>query len=307
MEHRHVRDTSNEIYLLPVDPKLNQITLLSVTLGLQNYGEHFDNVAVGIDGGPIELIGKNNEVKISTSNSWKYKVGLNGDEKQIYNDPPSSLEWNSNHDTPVDRPFTWYKTTFKSPLGLDPVLVDLQWLGKGEAWINGHSIGRYWPTVLTPSLGCEECDYRGAYGPSRCETNCGEPTQRWYHVPRSFLQADDNTLVLFEEAGGSLDFVNFQTVTVGTICATVEEGKRVELSCQGSRTISDIEFASSGDPQGACGSFHKGSCESENALASVKEACIGQEGCVVDVWDARLGASNCGESITKRLAVQAVC
>ncbi|KAL5975826.1 Beta-galactosidase 7 [Asimina triloba] len=291
-----------------VKPKLNQITLLSVTLGLQNYGEHFDNVAVGIDGGPVELIGKNNVVKNLSSNAWKYKVGLNGEEKQIFNDPPAQqLEWNSDHDMPINRPFTWYKTGFKAPLGLEPVVVDLQGLGKGEAWINGHSIGRYWPTVVSPSLGCEECGYRGNYGPSRCETNCGQPTQRWYHVPRSFLQADENTLVLFEEAGGNPSFVNFQTVTVGTICANVEEGKSVELSCQGGKTISDVEFASFGDPQGACGSFQKGTCDSDQTLALVKKACVGQKGCVVDVSEATLGATNCGENMAKRLAVQAIC
>ncbi|KAL5975816.1 Beta-galactosidase 7 [Asimina triloba] len=275
--------------------------------GLHQLCHHFDNVSVGIGGGPVELIGKNNVVKNLSSNAWKYKVGLNGEKKQIFNDPPAQqLEWNSDHDMPINRPFTWYKTGFKAPLGLEPVVVDLQGLGKGEAWINGHSIGRYWPTVVSPSLGCEECGYRGNYGPSRCETNCGQPTQRWYHVPRSFLQADDNTLVLFEEAGGNPSFVNFQTVTVGTICANVEEGKSVELSCQGGKTISDVEFASFGDPQGACGSFQKGTCDSDQTLALVKKACVGQKGCVVDVSEATLGASNCGENITKRLALKVV-
>ncbi|PRQ47057.1 putative beta-galactosidase [Rosa chinensis] len=60
---------------------------------------------------------------------------------------------------------TWYKATFKAPLGIEPVAMDFHGLGKGHAWVNGHSIGRYWPSYLAPKDGCsvEACDYRGAY------------------------------------------------------------------------------------------------------------------------------------------------
>lgn len=69
---------------------------------------------------------------------------------------------------------------FKAPLGKDPVIVDFNGLGKGEAWINGHSIGRYWPTFTSSDDGCkDECDYRGTYGSDKCDFMCGKPTQRW--------------------------------------------------------------------------------------------------------------------------------
>ncbi|KAJ4970183.1 hypothetical protein NE237_003282 [Protea cynaroides] len=42
---------------------------------------------------------------------------------------------------PINRMFTWYKASFKAPLGLEPVVVDLQGLGKGHAYVNGQSIG----------------------------------------------------------------------------------------------------------------------------------------------------------------------
>lgn len=73
------------------------------------------------------------------------------------------------------------QTTFKAPLGTDPVVVDLQGLGKGFAWVNGHNIGRYWPSYLAED-GCstDPCDYRGPYDDSKCVSNCGHPTQRWY-------------------------------------------------------------------------------------------------------------------------------
>lgn len=160
-----------------------------------------------------------------------------------------------------------------APLGRDPVVVDLQGMGKGHAWVNGHSIGRFWPSFLATEDGCSDtCDYRGEYKAEKCLTNCGNPSQRWYHVPRSFLyEGDNNTLVLFEEMGGNPTQVNFQTVTVGKACAKVLEGNTMELSCQGGRTISAIEFASFGDPQGSCESFKKGTCEAANGLFVVQK------------------------------------
>lgn len=63
------------------------------------------------------------------------------------------------------------------------MVVDLQGLGKGEAWVNGQSIGRYWPSYIAGD-GCsdEPCDYRGSYDSDKCVYNCGQPTQRWYVI-----------------------------------------------------------------------------------------------------------------------------
>lgn len=75
-----------------------------------------------------------------------------------------------------------FKTTFKAPLGEEPVVVDLQGLGKGQAWVNGQSLGRYWPAFMPPNDcggGGGGCDYRGAYKSDRCLDGCDQPTQRW--------------------------------------------------------------------------------------------------------------------------------
>lgn len=77
-----------------------------------------------------------------------------------------------------------------------------------------------------------------------------------------------NTLVLFEEIGGNPSLVNFQTVIVGTACGNAYENKTLELSCRG-RPILDIKFASFGNPQGVCGAFTKGNCESNNDALSL--------------------------------------
>ena len=90
-------------------------------------------------------------------------------------------------------------------------------------------------------------------------------------MPRSFLRKEGNTLVLFEEFGGNPSNVNVQTVTVGKAYGNAYEGNNLELSCQGGQVISEIKFASFGDPKGTYGSFEKGSCESPNSLSVIKQ------------------------------------
>ncbi|KAG5546987.1 hypothetical protein RHGRI_012874 [Rhododendron griersonianum] len=291
-------------------PGKNQITLLSATVGFQNYGPKFDMIESGLPG-PVELIGRKGDesvIKDLSSHKWTYEVGLHGLENKVYSlDSRYASKWQAER-LPINRMMTWYKTTFKAPLGTDPVALDLQGMGKGEAWVNGQSIGRYWPSYLAEEDGCstEPCDYRGEYGSSKCVSNCGQPTQRWYHVPRSFMTNDVNTLVVFEELGGNPSLVNFQTVAAGTVCGNAYENKDMELSCQG-RPISAISFASFGDPQGTCGSFYKGSCEGGNgALDIVRKACVGKENCSIQASEDVFGSTNCS-STAKRLVVEAIC
>ncbi|KAI6682076.1 hypothetical protein NL676_035957 [Syzygium grande] len=301
-------------YVFEQNVKLNRgnnlISLLSVTVGLQNYGPMFDLVQNGIPG-PVEIVGRKGDervIKDLSGHVWSYKVGLHGINNKLFSDDSASASNWQGKDLPTNRTMTWYKTTFKVPLGTDPVAVDLQGLGKGEAWVNGKSIGRYWPSYDAGSDGCstDPCDYRGPYDNNKCVSNCGRPTQRWYHVPRSFMEEDVNTLVLFEEFGGNPSLVNFQTVTVGSICAHAYEKKTLELACQ-DRPISAVKFASFGDPQGACGSFAKGSCEGSNdAMAVLQNACVGKQNCSIDVSENTFGSTTCG-SITKRLAVEVTC
>ncbi|KAB2623580.1 beta-galactosidase 15-like [Pyrus ussuriensis x Pyrus communis] len=260
--------------------KNNDLSLLSVTVGLQNYGQFFDEVDVGIHG-PVQLIARAENgtqvMKDLSKNEWTYKVGIDGIHKGMYKitgHQAAKYKWNT-RDIPNERMFTWYKTTFKAPLGTDPV-VDLMGLGKGHAWVNGKSIGRYWPSYSSDELGCSPtCNYRGAYTDKKCLTNCGLPSQRWYHVPRSFLQADDNVLVLFEEFGGEPNNVKFQTVTIGKVCATAHQGGgTLELSCQGRRILSNLIFVNFGDPEGTCGSFSRGICESPLAFSVIEESAV---------------------------------
>ncbi|KAG4109563.1 hypothetical protein ERO13_1Z049351v2 [Gossypium hirsutum] len=285
----------------------NLISLLSVTVGFKNYGPMFDLVGAGITS-PIELVLNKNVVKDLSSNKWTYKVGLNGISNKFFDTDcasKSSSKWVSDP-IPVDKNFTWYKTTLKAPLGNKPVVVDLLGLGKGMAWVNGHSLGRYWPSYIADKQLCktETCDYRGRYNDSKCVSKCGEPTQRWYHVPQSFLKDSENTLVLFEEFGGNPSGVQFQTVEIGSVCINTHEGKEVELSCQ-DRPISKIKFASFGSPQGVCGSFDKSEFDSEvDALSILEKECLGKESCSFKITEEKFGRPSCE---VKKLAVEAVC
>ncbi|BAT79934.1 hypothetical protein VIGAN_02287700 [Vigna angularis var. angularis] len=288
---------------------INTISLLSVTVGLQNYGPYFDTWHSGLVG-PIELVSVKDDEMITkdlSSHKWLYKVGLNGWNHEFFSEDLST-NWESQQ-LPTNRMLTWYKTAFEAPMGSDPVVVDLKGMGKGYAWVNGENLGRIWPNYLAEAEGCsdEPCDYRGEYTDTKCVTNCGNPTQRWYHVPRSFLRDDgENILVLFAEMGGNPSLVNFQTIAVGSACGNAYENKTLELSCQ-DRSISAIKFASFGDPKGVCGAFTKGSCESKTkALSVLQKECVGEKACSIDVSEKTFGPTTCG-SITKRLAVEIVC
>nr|CAD1843636.1 unnamed protein product [Ananas comosus var. bracteatus] len=283
----------------------NHISLLSATVGLKNYGYEYELMPAGIVGGPVKLIGKDSTVDLS-KNTWSYQIGLDGEGRKVYLNP--NLKWLGGM-IPTKRPFTWYKTTFQAPLSTEPVVVDLLGLGKGEAWVNGNSIGRFWPNYTASADGCvSSCNYRGSFQSNKCQSGCGQPAQRWYHVPRSFLtEGEPNTLVLFEEAGGDPSQVNFQTVTVGTVCATADQGSTLSLSCQGGY-ISNIEVAGVGELSGTCGSLEAVGCVSDAAYSALSQACIGNESCAIEVTGDLLGeCKGIGGSGTMKLTVQATC
>ncbi|KAA0050221.1 beta-galactosidase 7-like [Cucumis melo var. makuwa] len=167
--------------------------------------------------------------------------------------------------------------------------------------------GRFWPSFIAGNDSCSAiCDYRGAYNPRKCVENCGNPSQRWHHVPRSFLSSNTNTLILFEEIGGNPQHVSVQTITIGTICANANEGSILELSCQGGHVIFEIQFASYGNLEGKCGSFKQGSWDVTNSALFVVKACIGMESCSIDVSAKSFGLGD-ATNLSARLTVQALC
>eukprot|EP00249_Psilotum_nudum_P004334 c17855_g1_i1 orf=2253-3881(+) len=306
----------------------NDISLLSMTVGLQNYGAFFDTWGAGIQS-PLIVEGLKSGSQDISSQAWAYQIGLKGEQLALHTESAeANVQWTSGTEIPRNRPMTWYKTTFNAPDGNDPVSLDLNSMGKGQAWVNGEGIGRYWPANYSPQSGCSNtCDYRGQYSPSKCASNCGEPSQRWYHVPRSWLNPTGNLLVLFEEIGGDPTLISFATSSVATVCAHVSEshlppvdtwtttrldqskhkGPEARLECPTGHNISSIKFSSFGNPQGTCGNFRKGSCHAPSSMNTLTKWCVGRERCAIGISAEQFGVDPCGAGVVKSLAVEAVC
>ncbi|KAJ8768713.1 hypothetical protein K2173_023617 [Erythroxylum novogranatense] len=302
----------------------NSIDLLSLTVGLQNYGAFFDLTGAGITG-PVKLKGLGNGSTIDlSSQQWTYQIGLKGEESGLPDG--NSSQWVSQSILPKKQPLTWYKTSFDIPAGDDPIAIDFTGMGKGEAWVNGQSIGRYWPANMSPNSGCtNSCNYRGAYSSNKCLKNCGKPSQSLYHVPRSWVQLSGNTLVLFEEIGGDPTKIAFATSQTGSFCSHISESHPLPVDMWSSdskserkskpvlslecplpnQIISSIKFASFGTPTGTCGDFSHGKCSGNNALSIVQKACVGSKSCRIEVSTTAFGDPCRG--VIKSLAVEASC
>ncbi|KAI3849823.1 hypothetical protein MKW98_026737 [Papaver atlanticum] len=305
-------------------PGKNSIDLMSATVGLQNYGAFYELTGAGITG-PVTIKGLKNGASLDLSSSkWTYQIGLKGEELGLYDG--SSSQWVSDSTMPKNQPLTWYKTSFDAPAGSDPIALDFTGMGKGEAWVNGQSIGRFWPTNIASQSGCSSyCSYKGSYSATKCLKSCGKPSQQLYHVPRSWVKPSGNLLVLFEELGGNPTQLSFATRQADSLCAHVSETHPppveswtsdaktkansrpvLQLECPSpNQVISSIKFASFGTPYGTCGTYGHGRCSSVKALTIVKEACVGLKSCQVEVSSKNLG-DPC-KDVPKSLAVEAIC
>uniref|UniRef100_A0A0A9EQS0 beta-galactosidase n=1 Tax=Arundo donax TaxID=35708 RepID=A0A0A9EQS0_ARUDO len=256
------------------------------------------------------------------------QIGLKGEFSMFYApEKQGCSEWSGMQNDDIQSPFTWYKTMFDAPKGPDPVAIGLGSMGKGQAWVNGHLIGRYWSLVASKS-GCpSSCNYAGAYSESKCQSNCGMPTQSWYHIPREWLQEAGNLLVLFEETGGDPSQISLEVHYTKTICSKISEtyypplsawsrvangrasvnavAPELHLQCDDGHTISKITFASYGTPSGGCQNFSLGMCHASGTLDLVTQACIGKSKCAISVTNDVFG-DPCPR-VVKDLAVEAEC
>ncbi|XP_056167005.1 beta-galactosidase-like [Syzygium oleosum] len=181
---------------------INKLSILSVAVGLPNVGVHFETWNTGVLG-PVTLKGLNSGTWDMSKWKWSYKVGLKGESLSLNTlSGSASVEWLEGSLLAQKQPLTWYKATFNAPPGRSPLALDMSSMGKGEIWINGQSIGRHWP-AYTARGSCGGCSYAGTFDENKCRSNCGEASQRWYHIPRSWLKATGNQLVIFEEWGGN--------------------------------------------------------------------------------------------------------
>ncbi|KAJ6877823.1 beta-galactosidase 16 [Populus alba x Populus x berolinensis] len=285
---------------------INNVSLLSVMVGMPDSGAFLENRAAGLRTVMIRDKQDNNDF---TNYSWGYQIGLQGETLQIYTEQGSSqVQWKKFSN--AGNPLTWYKTQVDAPPGDVPVALNLASMGKGEAWVNGQSIGRYWPSYRAPN----------------------GSAQTWYHVPRSFLKPAGNLLVLQEEEGGNPLQVSLDTVSISQVCGHVTashlapvsswiehnqkhkspakvSGRRpkVLLACPSKSKISRISFASYGTPLGNCrNSMAVGTCHSQNSKAVVEEACLGKMKCSIPVSVRQFSGDPCPAK-AKSLMVVAEC
>ena len=142
--------------------------------------EAFDEGPLGditIDGQSIRAAG------------WLQLVGLQGERQQLYLDRPSSPPWQPLSSPPTpSAPFVWYRLLiYTPPLAPSPFptyALDLtRTMGKGQVWMNGRHLGRYWNAT---------------------DDSSGRPSQRYNHVPAAWMASPraPNEVVLWEELGG---------------------------------------------------------------------------------------------------------
>ncbi|KAL8257156.1 hypothetical protein R6Q59_029197 [Mikania micrantha] len=269
---------------------INNISILSIMVGLP------ERRSAGLHEVLIQELN-------FTNSPWGYQVGLLGEKLSIYTDEGSTkVSWNQYQNPST---LTWYKTTFDAPEGTEPVALNLGSMGKGEAWINGQSIGRYWVSFKTSS---------------------GSPSQTWYNVPRSFLKPTGNLLVLFEEEYVNPLNISIDTVSINKVCGRVSDlhparvnsrdmhnryrwrpkSIRVHLRCPRKRNISKIVFASLGNPSGDCEHYSVGKCHSPNSQQVVEKVCLGKRQCSVSHTTESFGGDPCPDT-SKTLLVDARC
>ncbi|KAL3512977.1 hypothetical protein ACH5RR_025694 [Cinchona calisaya] len=315
-------------FMSPINLKAgkNDIAILSMTVGLKTAGAFYEWVGAGPSS--VKILGlKNGTVDLSRY-TWAYKIGLQGEHLKIYQaDGLKSVNWVPTSDPPKRQPLTWYKIVVDPPPGNEPVGLDMIHMGKGMAWLNGEEIGRYWPRKSSKHEECVlHCDYRGKFNPDKCSTGCGEPTQRWYHIPRSWFKPSGNVLVIFEEKGGDPTQLRFSTRKILGACAHVSEDHpsfdlkyfqkagnenfrnkaTVQLVCPTSTRISAVKFASFGAPTGSCGSYAKGDCHDSNSASLIEKVCLHKNNCALEVAKQNFNMGLCPGTV-KRLAVEVVC
>ena len=116
--------------------------------------------------------------------SWLHLVGLQGEALALPSSPSSAL-WNKATTAPLHTPWVWYRLQLERPSPTPTAWVtwylDLTAsMTKGQVWVNGHALGRYWDIR----------DEQGHY------------TQQYNHVPDAWLKEGTNELVVWEELGG---------------------------------------------------------------------------------------------------------
>ncbi|KAJ8765333.1 hypothetical protein K2173_012030 [Erythroxylum novogranatense] len=170
----------------------NNISIMSVMVGLPDSGAFMEKRYAGLRIVQVQCNG-GDFYNLTENHEWGYQVGILGENLEIYKQENlDKVVW-TELTSSTDNSLTWFKTEFDSPTGNDPVALNLSSMDKGQAWVNGESIGRYWVSFLTST---------------------GQPSQSLYHVPRAFLKESGNLLVILEESSGDPQQISLDTIAI---------------------------------------------------------------------------------------------
>ncbi len=130
--------------------------------------------------------------------NWTIQPGLLGERQGL---PQNGQGRHAETPTIAASGLRWWWSRFQAPEGDSPLFLDLAGMTKGLIYLNGRCLSRYW---LLPASGEDPFNrYRAPvmHHPGH------EPTQRYYHVPRSWVMKE-NDLVLLEEIAGDASRVS---------------------------------------------------------------------------------------------------
>lgn len=173
-------------FSLPASLPSSGITLhlLSVSMGLQNYGSFLEQIQVGIVGDV--LLGEQ-----VIPFPFLHSIGLQGESQRDNQAKTTHC---------AGRP-QWYSGKFVVPAIVDPLVSHLAIdpfpsFHKGQIFVNGHQLGRFWNLEAPSStlnckdaVQCTSSSYVGPYEFVRCRTGCGVYSQRYYKLPIEWLNS----------------------------------------------------------------------------------------------------------------------
>ena len=192
-----------------------RIHILSAAMGMANGGME-PTSGKGIDGTKGVKFGKQDITKQKWTHTWM----MPGEEKRIF-DPTSTdaVAWRpvaSANATVATVPLAWFRASFDLPASTSfpsssaspsvaaapaqlAYALNLTTMWKGQAYVNGFHLGRYW-------MEAGECN--GKCAPpvknGHCYMHwkdCDMPTQTLYHIPTPLLKPTGNLVVIFDENG----------------------------------------------------------------------------------------------------------
>ena len=101
--------------------------------------------------------------------------------------------------------------------------------------------------------------------------------------------------------------LNKFAVSQTLICAVGDQGDKVtKITCPSGLIISDVHFASYGNPGGSCGSYTVGSCHASNSMNIISSECLNQTTCSLTSSHGVFDLSECHDE-TMQLYAEVLC